>query len=112
DGLWVNNYMDWTTNSSNTNLDLISNGLLFPYLKGSYAVYRCPADKYISPPQVSLGWTARTRTYAMNMYISAFREEAGANADTWFKYYKLSQKTGDISNPANTYVLLDCQPDG
>ena len=51
---WVNNNMDWTTASMNTNVLLIKNGVLSPYLSGNLGVYKCPADVYLSQPQKNL----------------------------------------------------------
>jgi len=52
---WVNNNMSWDRDPANTNTDLIKNGLLGPYTSGSLGIYKCPADRYLSPSQTAAG---------------------------------------------------------
>jgi prepilin-type processing-associated H-X9-DG protein len=112
DGLWVNNTMDATTDPSNTNINLISNGLLFPYVGRAFSTYKCPADKYLSPAQIKAAWTSRTRSYGMNVYLSAL-PNGGDPADyfPFLDHYRLYQKLGDIQNPANLFLIMDSHPD-
>jgi|SRR5579859_4396905 len=117
DGLWVNDTMNWTTDPTNTNLDLISSGLLFPYVNGSFGVYKCPADKYLSPAQIVLGWTARVRSYSMNAYVSDLPQDANIDdyvllsPDFLSTPYKVYQKIGDIDHPSELYLLMELHPD-
>ena len=46
---WVNNVMDWSANSMNTNKQLVANGVLGKYTSAAVGAYRCPADTYLSP---------------------------------------------------------------
>ncbi len=39
----------WTTGQMNTNLNLILQSLLSPYLAKNINVYKCPPDPYLSP---------------------------------------------------------------
>src|SRR6266404_1061606 len=39
---WIVNNMDWTTFQLNTNLIVIKQSLLSPYVSGSVNVYKCP----------------------------------------------------------------------
>jgi prepilin-type N-terminal cleavage/methylation domain-containing protein len=43
---WIDNVMDWSTSSVNTNLNLIKHSLLSPYMSGSINIYKCPADNF------------------------------------------------------------------
>jgi len=45
---WVNDIMDWTVNSYVTNLDGIRMAPFNTYLAGNVAVYKCPADNYLT----------------------------------------------------------------
>src|SRR2546430_1388119 len=68
---WVNNVMTWGAGSSvddksNTNELWVQNGVLSRYTSAALGIYKCPADKYLSPPQRKAGWTARLRSNSMN----------------------------------------------
>src|SRR6266404_492852 len=62
---WVNDNMDWTTSQMNTNLILIRNGILSPYLAGNGCLYKCPEDVYLSHQQHTLGRGASVRNRSM-----------------------------------------------
>ena len=62
---WVYGTMDWTTSPDITNVQLIANGLLFPYVK-QYKVYKCPADSYLSSAQKAAGYSQRDRSIVLN----------------------------------------------
>jgi hypothetical protein len=55
-----------------TNVTLIKNGILAPYLSGNLGVYHCPADRFVSPAQTSAGYGARTRSMAMNSFVGPY----------------------------------------
>jgi prepilin-type N-terminal cleavage/methylation domain-containing protein/prepilin-type processing-associated H-X9-DG protein len=111
---WANNYMTWDTTdrvgNSITNTDGLTQAPFFKYC-GGLGVYRCPADRYVSPSQASAGITARPRSYSMNMFC-------GATSPTWtdthnflFTDYIQFLKASSIINPANLFVTLDEHPD-
>src|SRR5439155_21355070 len=67
---WVNNVMTWgagnsVDDKSNTNELWVKNGVLSRYTSAALGIYKCPADKYLSPPQRKAGWTARLRSNSM-----------------------------------------------
>jgi prepilin-type N-terminal cleavage/methylation domain-containing protein/prepilin-type processing-associated H-X9-DG protein len=108
---WVNNVMDWSANQMNTNLLLVRNGLLGPYLGGSQNVYKCTGDTYISSAQTAAGFSARTRSYSMNAFIGPTSHNP---ADIWSTghnaFYPTCRqwlKLGQISNPANIFVMCE-----
>jgi prepilin-type N-terminal cleavage/methylation domain-containing protein len=113
---WCVDNMDWTVNQQNTNINLLQQGLLGPYMLRSVASYKCPADVYLSGAQVAAGFSARVRSYSMNDFLGLFTDAAGSdptyagknefNTD-WPQYLKL----GSIPQPANIYVFLDEHPD-
>src|SRR5882762_10278385 len=69
---WMCNVIDWTVNPMNTNLNLVFQSLLSPYMSKSINVYRCPADAYLSAPQRNRGWSSRARSLSMNAFFGAY----------------------------------------
>ena len=104
---WNNNIMSWTTDPSNTNLSLFHKGLLSPYLAEATKVFKCPADRYLSPAQSSAGWPGRLRSYSMNAYVGHDRKGVGA----YSSFANRMQKLGDIRDFANTFVMIEVHPD-
>ncbi len=106
---WVNNVMDWTPDPQITNLVGILSSPFNAYVGANVAIYRCPADHYLSPPQRFLGWSARTRSYSMNCYVGPY-DPSGAPAAFDSAYRKFIKYTS-IPLPANLFVTLDEHPD-
>jgi prepilin-type N-terminal cleavage/methylation domain-containing protein len=121
---WCVDVMDWTTSSQNTNISLMQKALLGPYIGTSTSSYKCPADNYLSSAQVSAGFQARIRSYAMNDFLGLFSDcnicgdgGPGSGPDwtyqsknqfntTWPQYLTLAS----IPQPANIFVFLDEHP--
>jgi prepilin-type N-terminal cleavage/methylation domain-containing protein/prepilin-type processing-associated H-X9-DG protein len=106
---WVNDVMDWTSSSYVTNLDGIRKAPFNTYLGGNIAVYRCPADNYVSPAQRFFGWTSRPRSYSMNCYVGPF-DPSGA-ASSFDSAYRKFLKSSSIPRPTDVFVTLDQHPD-
>jgi prepilin-type N-terminal cleavage/methylation domain-containing protein len=122
---WVADVMNWTTAEWNTNVTLIQKGLLGPYMAGSIAAYKCPADTYLSPLQAAAGFAERVRSYSMNCFLGYFSpcpscEEGAVGSGTdqtyqgkdwanpdWPQYLKV----GAIPQPSQIYCFLDEHPD-
>ena len=113
---WVNNDMDWTANTINFDIKLIQNGILAPYLGKNLGVYRCPADRYVSPAQAQAGFSARTRSMAMNSFLGPYGYR-GAGKDYYsgknnnYSAYTQWLKLTRIRRPANIFVTVDEHPD-
>jgi hypothetical protein len=112
---WVNNVMDWGTDAMNTNVAWVRNGLLSPYLSGNLGVYHCPADSFASPPQRTLGWSGRARSFSMNCCFGPFNPNPH---DTWatgrnelIPNYRQWLKLSQVPRPADFFVILDEHPD-
>jgi prepilin-type N-terminal cleavage/methylation domain-containing protein/prepilin-type processing-associated H-X9-DG protein len=111
---WVNNVMTWDSDSDNTNVVLVRNGKLAPYVGAALGVYKCPADKYVSASQRALGWSARVRSISMNAFVGLY-----SNGTFWsteghnrhFPAWRQFLKQTDMPQPANTFVTLDEHPD-
>ena len=114
---WVNNDIDWTTSSMNTNMNLIKNGILAPYLNKNLGVYKCPADNYLSPDQVAAHFTARTRSMAMNGFLGPYGYR-GAKSNSYYSgknndygAYRQWLKLDQILHPSTIFVTIDEHPD-
>jgi len=113
---WVNNNMGWSADPMITNTTLIKNGILAPYLSGNLGVYRCPADRFLSPAQVSAGFGARTRSLAMNAFVGPYGyRNAGKNyysgLNNNYPAYRQWLKLDQVLRPANIFVTIDEHPD-
>jgi len=112
---WICNVMGWTTAPINTNLNLIFQSLLSPYLSKSINVYKCPADVYLSPSQRSAGWSSRARSLSMNAFFGAYAKkpdgtwERGRNE--FYTGYRQWLKLSSVQSPANFWVFIDEHPD-
>jgi len=80
-------------NATQTDLDYIRNGLLFPYSK-SVGIYKCAGDK-----------SANTRSMSMNAWMNPISTEGFLNAA-----YQIFRKQSDIRNPTETWVTIDEKP--
>jgi len=121
---WVNNVMTWGTGGQDgmtvTNQALVRNGVLGKYTSGALGVYKCPADRYVSPQQKQAGWSARLRSNSMNAFFGksgpnysnsgsgrSWVDGGGTHAGPWRQFLKLS----DVPNPAITWLTVDENPD-
>ncbi len=118
---WVNNVMTWDADSMNTDIRLIQNGILAPYLGKNLGVYKCPADNFLSPVQRQANFSARTRSMAMNSFLGPYGPDRsvakyydGKN-NNWRQPtspdYRQWLKLGEIRKPSDIFVTCDEHPD-
>jgi prepilin-type N-terminal cleavage/methylation domain-containing protein len=109
---WVYGDMDWTTSADNTNLTLIGNGLLGPYVTQP-KIYKCPADIYVAPEQLGKGFPERVRSISMNAYIEGGAYGRSGEGSTWYPTYRAYFKESDLTAPAPAllWVFVDEHPD-
>jgi prepilin-type N-terminal cleavage/methylation domain-containing protein/prepilin-type processing-associated H-X9-DG protein len=110
---WVVGWLDWGTRPDNTNIQYLIDprySKLAAYFGNSKNIYKCPADKYISPQQRARGWNERVRSVAGNILIGDGNAEQGP-MDPAFYYHV--RKTTDLvmPGPTETYVYMDEHPD-
>ena len=105
---WVYGMMDWTASPDNTNSQLIANGLLFPYTK-QIKLYKCPADRYLSPGQAASGFVQRVRSVSMNMFVKG----SAVPGQYWLPGYAAYTKESDIRapGPSEFWIFADENPD-
>lgn len=112
---WTHGILNWTdSNTHNWDVDnTLKDGAIWPYVGGSVAVYKCPADKYtVKPTSGPFKGQAvqRCRSNSMNSWLGMNQGEW-----TWFggpefrKYTKMSDLVDP--GPTMTWVLVDEHPD-
>jgi prepilin-type processing-associated H-X9-DG protein len=111
DAAWVGGWLDYTSNTDNTNVSLLVDHQRWPY--GAYlgpylhspSVFKCPADTSVAnaAPGHPL---PRVRSVSMNSFI-------GQLARTWThpSKYSLYRDIDQITSPAQILVLLDERAD-
>jgi hypothetical protein len=107
---WV---LGWETfapnNLDNTNVQVISQGLLGPYSRNSQGIYKCPADRYLAKEGGQA--VPRLRSLSMNAYIEG-GAYGNAPGQTWYPNFCAYNKASDIVRPppADLFVFLDEHP--
>jgi prepilin-type N-terminal cleavage/methylation domain-containing protein len=100
---WVYGTMDWfPSNPDNTNLQLIANGLLFPYTKQP-KIYKCPSDTHQTSAQT------RVRSVSMNSYIAGSSYTNSTGGQLWCPTFVAYEKESDLRapTPAQLWVFAD-----
>ena len=108
---WVCNNMDWTTATEITNVNLVKLASLGSYVGGNLAIFKCPADTYLSVLQRVAGWSARPRSYAMNAYFGPYNPTWTSGKNNFFPNYRQFLKLSLTSSPADRFVFVDEHPD-
>jgi prepilin-type N-terminal cleavage/methylation domain-containing protein/prepilin-type processing-associated H-X9-DG protein len=108
---WINNVMTWDLSSDNTNLTYVTGAKLSGYAGGSSAMYKCPADHFLSNPQMAAGWEKRLRSVSMNAFVGNLGELMKDGISLLSPEYKQHIKSTDFQSPASIFVALDEHPD-
>ncbi|MBI4323693.1 MAG: prepilin-type cleavage/methylation domain-containing protein [Chloroflexi bacterium] len=114
--VWVPGQMNWQVDTpDNTNYALLRtppNARLAPYLGTVTRVYKCPADRFLSPSQKALGWKERVLSVAMNEQMGD-GETSGARKMNNRGPYVVFKKFSAFRtlNPARAWVIIDEHPD-
>ena len=103
---------DWDISPQNTNQALLvdpEKAKLAPYFARNRNLYKCPADRFVSPTQRSKGWTERVRSVSGNIAIG----EGNAEEGPWDDTYLHVKKSSDIiyPGPSEAWMYLDEHPD-
>jgi prepilin-type N-terminal cleavage/methylation domain-containing protein/prepilin-type processing-associated H-X9-DG protein len=110
---WVSGWLDWSTSADNTNTTYLLNpryAVLASYFGDSKNIYKCPADKIVSPAQRAKGWRERVRSVSGNIYVGEGNANTGPANMT---IYKQAVRASDliIPGPSATWVYVDEHPD-
>jgi prepilin-type N-terminal cleavage/methylation domain-containing protein/prepilin-type processing-associated H-X9-DG protein len=113
---WVNNVMTWQPTFHLlpvTDIDGITQAPFYDYTR-NVAIYKCPADNFVSTQQRAAGISSRPRSYSMNMFCGAnVPPEVGpaTTANNTFPTYRQFLTLSSIIRPANLWVVMDEHPD-
>ena len=113
---WITGFMDWGTGQQNTNISYLiddNRSLLGSYLGRSAKVFACPAANFVSPAEVPMGWSQRSRSVAMNGAVGQGDKYAQpANPFGWSSWY-FAKKSSDFHapGPSDVWVFMDEHPD-
>lgn len=94
---WANNVEDWLASDDNTNLALLQDSKLGPYVSRNPGVYKCPADRAPAPNG------QRIRSMSMNAQVGNPGELTNRFNPLYVQFYKLT----DFRTPASLFVFLD-----
>ena len=118
---WVNNIMSWRVGSSVGDISItnelwVKNGVLGKYTDGAIGIYKCPADKFLSPAQRAAGWPMRLRSLAMNALFGRSNNTPGDNTARGASWafggaYRQFIKLTDVVEPSKTWLTVDEHPD-
>ena len=111
-GGWIQGHMDWTLDTENTNTVLLLAGKIGPYTKNP-GIYKCPADNFLSTPQISRRWSGRARSISMNGFIEggAYKDPSGGS--TWYGgiYYRYDKFSDVVKpGPSDVWMVVDEHP--
>lgn len=109
---WATGWLDWTLSPDNTNTTYLTEpryASLAGYFNRDVTVYKCPADDYLSQPQLAGGWTARVRSYSLNCFMGEGNQLSGPLNTRYSIYRKLSELR--MLSPQQAMVFLEEHPD-
>jgi prepilin-type N-terminal cleavage/methylation domain-containing protein/prepilin-type processing-associated H-X9-DG protein len=101
-------YANWVLGSvssgtaSETNVDCIKNGLLWPNIN-ALGVYKCPADK--KTVKIGGATVPTIRSMSMNAWMNPISGEGYEGSQ-----YRTFKKQGDIPKPTDIWVTIDESP--
>jgi prepilin-type N-terminal cleavage/methylation domain-containing protein/prepilin-type processing-associated H-X9-DG protein len=122
DRSWANDIMTWQTRDPITglrvdDLDGITKAPFFQYTR-TIAIYKCPADHYVSTQQRAAGIASRPRSYSMNGCCGAYEPpedippgKAMGPGNNNYPTYRQFLTSGSILHSSKTFVMIDEHPD-
>ena len=96
--------MDWSASPDNTNQDLIASGLIFRFAQQS-KIYKCPADRYLSPVQKASAFPDRVRSVSMNAFLAGSAQPGQYWVPGFASYAKESSLIAPA--PSDLWVFAD-----
>jgi prepilin-type processing-associated H-X9-DG protein len=112
--------MDWSNNQKNTNTlyltvddPNIGTSLMGPYVAKQMNIFICPADRFLSPSQLQVGWSHRLRSCAMDGAMGdGSKWFAPGNGGNWPAFYEVRKSTDmHTPGPSDCWVITDEHPD-
>lgn len=110
---WVMGWLTWDLSAHNTNVLYIADprwAVLANYNARSAKLYKCPADRMLSPQQRGRKWTERVRSISANGAVGKGNK---SKDDSLLLCEKIFEKTSDVTtpSPSQLWVFLDEHPD-
>ena len=101
--VWGFGQMTWDRDRDNTNIASVLTPTFKAYVGQDPAVFRCPADRFVSSVQRNLGWRYRVRTVSMNAHVGTSRTDWGGSFPTY-------RRLQDFAEPSATFVFAEEHP--
>lgn len=111
---WANDYMTWgPTDVAGNRPDALDGLTQAPFYRytGNVAVYKCPADSFVSSVQTAVGITSRARSYSMNFFFGSPKPNDFSPINGTYSTYRQFLKAANIPTPADLFVTCDEHPD-
>jgi prepilin-type N-terminal cleavage/methylation domain-containing protein/prepilin-type processing-associated H-X9-DG protein len=113
---WIAGWLDWTTGSDNNNTNFLTDdrwAKLAPYNARSAAIYKCPADRYLSKDNPR---PIRVRSVSMNAAMGQGWGDAAhtkPKEEFYNKTFFVAHKMNAVvyPGPAQAWLLVDEHPD-
>jgi hypothetical protein len=102
---WCTGWQTWDLSTHNTNSNHLVNpayASLALYVNRRAEIFKCPADRYLSAIQKSVGWTSRVRSYSASTAVGDGNAEAGP----WNSAYMHVKSLADMVTPAPSSVFV------
>jgi prepilin-type processing-associated H-X9-DG protein len=110
---WALGYLDWSSNPANTNAANLTDpraSVIAEFLGRRKEPFKCPADRFLSAQQVSLGYLERVRSVAGNGWLGAGNDIlAGPSDDPYIRARKFSQLLRPP--PSQVFTFFEEHPD-
>ena len=98
---WANNVEDWGNSDDNTNLLLLTEAKLAPFVARSTRIFKCPSDHSVAASG------PRTRSISMNSLVG----DPGVLTNRFNPAYVQFFREADLLKPAQTFLFLEEHPD-
>ncbi len=108
---WVNNVLNWELDAANTNTAFVLKTPLGNYIERNVRLFKCPADRALSPLQRKAGWTERVRSFSMNAMAGDAGPNVKRNWNVLNPRYRQFLKWGDMPQPSQIFLFIDEHPD-
>jgi prepilin-type N-terminal cleavage/methylation domain-containing protein/prepilin-type processing-associated H-X9-DG protein len=106
---WAAGWLTWDTSSDNTNTLYLTDdryAKLAQYSGKGAGIYKCPADRFVSPQQAAAGISQRVRSMSMNAALGE-----GARFSSTYVVKKMCELVYPNPSPSLTWVFVDEHPD-
>ena len=100
---WTGGWVSWDSVSTSSNVQSVLTPAFVPYVGRDPRVFRCPADRYLSPVQTARRWSSRVRSYSMNSCFGPRSQD--------LLTLRQFERLEDVPDPSQYFVLIEEHPD-